>query len=167
VTTTDIQASNGIIHVIDAVLVPGEFPGSIADVVAASPRFSTLLAAVGAAAPAVGTTLSGAGPVTLFAPTNNAFAALPPGTVDSLLLPANQGELTNILLFHALSSEVLAGAITDGAVIESLLPDGDLTFALGAVGPSVNNVNITAVDITANNGVVHVIGSVLLPPAAP
>jgi uncharacterized surface protein with fasciclin (FAS1) repeats len=163
VTTTDIAASNGIIHVIDAVLVPGEFPGSIADAVAASPRFSTLLAAVGAADAAVGTALGGAGPLTLFAPTNAAFAALPAGALDGLLLPANQGQLTNTLLFHALGSTVLSTQVTDGAVLESLLSDNDLTFDVSAAGVTVNTVNISAFDITTDNGVIHVLDGVLLP----
>ena len=160
VTTTDIAASNGIIHVIDAVLVPGEFPGSIADAVAASPRFSTLLATVGAADAAVGTALGGTGPLTLFAPTNAAFEAFPVA-LDQLLLPENQGPLTNILLFHALGSEVLASQVTDGAVLESLLPDNDLTFDVSATGVTVNTVNISAFDITTNNGVIHVLDGVL------
>jgi uncharacterized surface protein with fasciclin (FAS1) repeats len=162
VTTTDIAASNGIIHIIDAVLVPGEFPGSIADAVAASPRFSTLLAAVGAADPAVFTALGGDGPLTLFAPPNTAFKELPAGTLDSLLLAENQDRLTKILLFHALGSEVPAAAVTDGAVLESLSGD-DLTFAIGP-GISVNDNNIQAFDITADNGVIHVVANVLFPP---
>jgi uncharacterized surface protein with fasciclin (FAS1) repeats len=78
------------------------------------------------------------------------------------LLAENQDRLTKILLFHALGSEVPAAAVTDGAVLESLSGD-DLTFAIGP-GISVNDNNIQAFDITADNGVIHVVANVLFPP---
>lgn len=163
VTATDIAADNGVIHIIDAVLVPGEFPGSIVDVVAASPRFSTLVTAVLAADASVATTLSGAGAFTLFAPTNAAFAALPAGALNTLLLPENQQELTNVLLFHALDSEVPSSAVTDGLEATPLLAGQPLRFATGAT-VTVNGVTISAFDIEANNGTIHVLAGVLLPP---
>jgi uncharacterized surface protein with fasciclin (FAS1) repeats len=166
VIETDIQADNGVIHVIDAVLVPGAFPGTIADVVAASPRFSTLLTAVGAAAPAVGERLGGEDDTTLFAPTNAAFAALPAGTVEGLLEPESQGDLTNILLMHALDGAVASSAVTDGLSVAPLLEGQTLLFDTDD-GVTVNGVDITSFDITANNGVIHVLGGVLLPAPAP
>jgi uncharacterized surface protein with fasciclin (FAS1) repeats len=162
VTATDIEADNGIIHIIDAVLVPGAFPGSIADVVAASPRFSTLFAAVGAADTAVASRLGGDVDTTLFAPTNAAFAALPAGTVERLLEPANQGELTDLLLMHALDGAVASSGVVDGLTVIPLLAGQTLLFDTDA-GVTVNEVAVTSFDITADNGVVHVLGGVLLP----
>jgi len=163
VTQTVILAGNGVVHVIDAVLVPGEFPGSIADVVAASPRFSTLLTAVASANPAVLARLGGEADTTLFAPTNAAFAALPAGDLTGLL--ADEAELTRTLRFHALEGEVLSSAVTDGLVVTSLAGSSqNLTFTINN-GVFVNTIPVTSFDITASNGVMHVISGVLLPPA--
>jgi uncharacterized surface protein with fasciclin (FAS1) repeats len=165
VVTTDIQASNGIIHVIDAVLLPADFtfPGSIADVVAASPRFSTLLTAVGAAAPAIASTLSGDGTFTLFAPTNNAFDTVPPAALADLL--ADQAGLTNVLLNHVLGMTVLSPAVMDGLEAQTLLAGSSLAFDVSPEGVFIGDVEVTAFDIKAENGVIHVIDGVLLPAA--
>jgi transforming growth factor-beta-induced protein len=163
VIITDIAASNGVIHVIDAVLVPGEFPGSIADVVIASPRFSTLLTAASAAAPAIVEKLAGAGPITLFAPTNAAFAAVPEAQLAGLLLPENQSLLTDVLLYHVLDSKVLAADVMNGLNAETLLNGNTLLFNVNAAGVFIYEVEVTAFDIEANNGVMHVISSVLIP----
>ncbi len=114
VIITDIETSNGVIHVIDAVLLPPSDDAmmeknTIVDVAVADGRFTTLVAAVTAAE--LVETLSGEGPFTVFAPTDDAFAALPAGTLDSLLLPENKQQLTDILLYHVVSGKVMAADV--------------------------------------------------------
>ena len=140
---------------------------TIADVVADNPDFSTLLAAVQAAD--LGSALAGEGPLTVFAPTDDAFAALPEGTLDTLLEPANQEMLAGILTYHVVPAEVMAADVETGDV-ETL--NGE-TFAVEVTDDGVtitdgegNVANVVETDITASNGVIHVIDAVLLPPAA-
>ena len=114
VIITDIETSNGVIHVIDAVLLPpteeaAEEKQTIVEIAVADERFTTLVAALTAAE--LVDTLNGEGPFTVFAPTNDAFAALPAGTVESLLLPENKQALTDILLYHVVSGKVLAADV--------------------------------------------------------
>jgi len=141
----------------------------------ASADHTTLVAAVAAAG--LVETLQGEGPFTVFAPTNDAFAALPEGTVDTLLLPENKELLTQILTCHVVGAEVFSTAvvqmITDGggsAVIDTLggckltaAMDGDtltLTDENGAVA------NVTIADVDQSNGVIHVIDAVITPAAS-
>ena len=162
ITTTDIEASNGTIHVIDAVLLPPEpQPGTIAEIASGSADFETLTAALGAAD--LVTTLDGPGPFTVFAPTDAAFEALPAGTVDDLLLPENQDQLIDILTYHVvgenLSAEdvVAAGSLTMLNGVEAdITVDGEMVMIENAV--------ITMTDIEASNGTIHVIDAVILPP---
>jgi uncharacterized surface protein with fasciclin (FAS1) repeats len=140
---------------------------TIPEIAASNPDFSTLAAAVQAAG--LTETLSGDGPYTVFAPTNDAFDALPEGTVETLLKPKNQDQLAAILTYHVVPGDVMAadvqpGEVTtvNGATFEvSTGMDGGVEITDGQG----NTATVTATDIAASNGVIHVIDAVLLPPA--
>ncbi|MBK9254697.1 MAG: fasciclin domain-containing protein [Saprospiraceae bacterium] len=161
VTIADIEADNGVVHVIDAVLLPPAASNTVVDIIVNSPDHNTLEAAVIAAD--LAGVLSGDGPFTVFAPTDAAFAALPEGTIDSLLndIPA----LTAILTYHVVGTTALSGDLIDGQIITTL-NGKDITVTINANGVFINNAQVTVADIIADNGVVHVIDAVLLPPAA-
>ncbi len=160
VTTTDIVASNGVIHVIDAVLIP---PGSITEIVVANENFSTLEAAVVAAG--LAETLDGAGEFTVFAPTNAAFEALPEGTLDALLADP-EGQLRDILLYHAAGNEAYAMDIVEQATLETLL-GSRVTVEVNDSGRRLERLRESDDDdIVASNGVIHVIDAVLIPPGS-
>jgi len=166
VRITDIQASNGVIHVIDRVLLPGEETaeeesmGTIVDIAVADGRFTTLVAALQAAE--LVETLSGEGPFTVFAPTDDAFGKLPEGTVEGLLndIPA----LTDILLYHVVSGEVLAADVVELESAETVLGE-PVSIRVEDGNVYINDSMVIITDIMADNGVIHVIDSVLLPPA--
>lgn len=141
----------------DVMVTEGE---TIVDVAAANGSFNTLVAAVEAAG--LVETLSGEGPYTVFAPTDEAFAALPEGTLDKLLLPENQEALTQILTYHVVPAEVTSSDIEPGMVTTVEGDDLDITVDAGAV--MVNGASVVQPDVVASNGVIHVIDSVLLPP---
>lgn len=132
----------------------------IVDIAASNGNFNTLVAAVTAAG--LVDTLKSEGPFTVFAPTDEAFAALPAGTVDNLLLPENKDQLTAILTYHvvpgAVTSDQLAGQRLSVATV-----NGADVHIDGRNGVKVENANVTTADIIASNGVIHVIDSVLLP----
>jgi uncharacterized surface protein with fasciclin (FAS1) repeats len=132
--------------------------GTIVDVAAANPDFSTLVAAVKAAG--LAETLSGTGPFTVFAPTNEAFAKLPAGLVDKLLLPANKDVLAKILTYHVVASKVMAADVKDGKV--ATVEGSEITLNT-MNGVTVNDAKVTAADVAASNGVIHVIDTVLVP----
>ena len=139
---------------------------TITDIVAGNPEFSTLLAAVEAAG--LAETLSGDGPFTVFAPTDAAFAELPAETLEALLQPANQDQLTAILTYHVVPAEVMAADVEAGEV--PTVNSAPFTVALDGQAVEItdgqgNQANVTETDIDASNGVVHVIDSVLLPAA--
>jgi len=171
VSTADIAASNGVIHVIDAVLLP---KGTVADIVvaragAAEPQFVTLLAAVQAADAAVLTTLSDvtAGPLTVFAPTDAAFGNLPDGALDDLL--ADQAALTDVLLYHVTDAGALLAAqvvalVGGGPADVDMLNGDSVNVALSGGDVTVNDATVVVTDVLAANGVIHVIDAVLLPP---
>jgi len=159
VTATDIPASNGIIHVIDRVILPSM--NSIVDVASSAGTFSTLLAAATHAG--LADTLAERGPFTLFAPNDEAFAKLPSGTVDSLLRPENRQALIDILQAHIVSGRVYADQAVAAGRSHSLLRNQPLRFSLRNGRMSVNGVNVLANDIDASNGVIHVIDRVILP----
>ncbi|MBE0684195.1 MAG: fasciclin domain-containing protein [Anaerolineales bacterium] len=165
VIITDIETSNGVIHVIDAVLLPAAeeaASNTIVDVAVADGRFNTLVAAVTAAD--LAGTLSGEGPFTVFAPTDDAFAALPEGTLDSLLLPENKQQLTDILLYHVVSGKVMAADVVTLTSANTVLgKDVTITVKDGKVYLN-DNVEVIITDVEASNGVIHVIDAVLLPP---
>ncbi len=134
---------------------------TIVDIAAASEQFSTLVAAVKAAG--LVETLSGPGPFTVFAPTNEAFAALPAGTLDALL--KDKEKLTAILTYHVVAGKVMAADVVklsaaktvNGASAKVTVKDGTVM---------VDGATVTKTDISASNGVIHVINKVILPPGA-
>ncbi len=135
---------------------------SAADVVdtAVAGRFNTLVAAVKAAG--LVDVLKKPGPFTIFAPTDEAFAKLPPGTLESLLKPENKEQLQKILTYHVLAGQVMAKDVVklDSA---KTVEGGSLTIHATSGGVMVNNAHVTKTDIAASNGVIHVIDTVLLP----
>jgi uncharacterized surface protein with fasciclin (FAS1) repeats len=157
IVATDIEASNGVIHVIDSVILP---PADIVDVAATAGSFNTLIAAVQAAG--LEETLRSKGPFTVFAPTDEAFAKLPEGTVEALV--ADPEALANILLYHVVPGKVMAADVSDGLEAETV-QGSSVRFAIHSDGaPAIEGALITATDIEAFNGVIHVIDSVILPP---
>lgn len=160
VVATDIECSNGLIHVIDAVILPSS--KTIPETAVAAGNFETLVAAVKAAG--LADVLSGEGPFTVFAPTDAAFAKLPEGTVESLLKPENRQQLIDILKYHVVSGRVYSDQALSAGEAETLL-GREIHIATGEDGAKVNDARLTATDIDAANGVIHVIDTVLLPPA--
>lgn len=133
----------------------------IVDIAIGNPDFSTLVAAVSAAG--LVDTLKGPGPFTLFAPTNDAFAHLPHGTVENLLRPENRDQLVNILTYHVVPGIIRAERIT-GIRGRILMVNGGYVRVNGTHGVRINNsATVTAADIQASNGLIHVIDRVLLP----
>jgi uncharacterized surface protein with fasciclin (FAS1) repeats len=133
--------------------------GTIVDVAAAAGNFSTLVAAVTAAD--LVETLSGPGPFTVFAPTDEAFAALPAGVLDALLLPENKSVLAKILTYHVVSGQVMAADVTDSDVATV---EGQTIKLSTAMGVTVNGATVVTADVPASNGVIHAIDAVILPP---
>lgn len=159
VVKTDIKCSNGIIHVIDSVILPEA--GTIPAVATKAGTFNTLLAAAKAAG--LVEALSGKGPLTVFAPTDDAFAKLPKGTVESLLEPGNKGKLAAILKYHVVSGRVYSPEAVEAGAAKTL-QGAALTIKVADGVAKVNDAKLLATDIDAANGVIHVIDSVLLPP---
>ena len=166
VIITDIETSNGVIHVIDAVLIPPSMAApemaDIVDTAVADGRFTTLVTAVTAAG--LVDTLKGEGPFTVFAPTDDAFAALPDGTIDALLADP-EGALTDVLLYHVVAGEVMAA---DVVTLESATTVGgeDITITVRDGSVFLNDtVQVIITDIMTSNGVIHVIDAVLIPPS--
>jgi uncharacterized surface protein with fasciclin (FAS1) repeats len=138
---------------------PEEAPGNIVEVAVGAGTFTTLAAALGAAD--LVTTLEGEGPFTVFAPTDDAFAALPEGLLDALLLPENVGALQSILTYHVVSGEVCAADVATGDVPTV---EGSTFMVDTSEGVVINGTaNVTATDIVASNGVIHVIDAVIVP----
>jgi uncharacterized surface protein with fasciclin (FAS1) repeats len=136
-----------------------EGPGTIVDVAVGAGTFTTLVAAVQAAG--LVETLSGEGPFTVFAPTDEAFAALPEGVLDALLLEENKELLARILTYHVVSGAVFSADVTTGDVAS--VEGSTIAVEATDAGVTVNGANVTAVDIEASNGVIHVIDQVILP----
>jgi uncharacterized surface protein with fasciclin (FAS1) repeats len=160
VIQADILTLNGVIHAIDTVLLPPD----IVDIAVNDGRFRTLITALTAAD--LVTTLKGDGPFTVFAPTDDAFAKLPPGTIDDLLKPENKPKLINILTYH-----VVGGRAITAADIFKKFPPFQLemlnglatTIRLEGITVKINDADIVKFDIMALNGIIHVIDTVLLP----
>jgi len=133
----------------------------IVDTAVAAGTFTTLAAALEAAG--LVETLKGEGPFTVFAPTDAAFAALPEGTVANLLLPENKDQLVAILTYHVVPGAVASSALTEG-MTAATVNGAEVTFTLEG-GAKINGAVISAADVAASNGVIHVIDSVILPPA--
>ena len=132
---------------------------TIVDAAKDAGNFETLLAAAEAAG--LAETLSGEGPFTVFAPTDEAFAALPEGTVDTLLLPENKDQLTAILTYHVIEGKVMSTDLTDD-MAATTVQGTDVMIDLDD-GVMVNDATVTTPDIEASNGVIHVIDTVLMP----
>ncbi|MEZ5912910.1 MAG: fasciclin domain-containing protein [Paracoccaceae bacterium] len=133
----------------------------IVDTAVAAGNFTTLAAALEAAG--LVETLKGDGPFTVFAPTDDAFAALPAGTVEELLKPENKDQLVGVLTYHVVPGAVMSGDLTNG-MTATTVNGADITIMTEG-GVSVNGATVTAADISASNGVIHVIDAVILPPS--
>lgn len=133
---------------------------TIVGVAAADGDFSTLVVALQAAG--LDGVLRGEGPFTVFAPTNEAFAALPPGTVESLLKPENKEQLVAILTYHVVPGSVYAADVVE-LETATTVNGGDLQIDAAMGGVKVDDANVIATDIEASNGVIHVIDAVMLP----
>ena len=169
VIITDIEASNGVIHVIDTVLLPPSdemvATKNIVEIAVEDGRFTTLVTALEAAD--LVETLQGEGPFTVFAPTDDAFAKLPEGTLEALL--ADIPQLTNILLYHVVDGKVMAADVValDGKMVDTLLQGKQIEIMIDGEMVKLNGeVMVIITDIEATNGVIHVIDAVLLPPDA-
>ena len=159
VTKADIPCTNGIIHQIDAVMLP--VGDTIVEVATKNGSFKTLVAAVGAAG--LAQTLSGEGPFTVLAPTDEAFAKLPKGTVEMLLLPENKDKLVAILSYHVVPG---VAAYSNAVVGMKQLPTVEgstIPVAVDGSNVTLGGAKLIAVDVEASNGVIHVIDTVLIP----
>jgi len=158
ISTTDIDCSNGIIHVIDSVMLPAE--KNIVATAAAAGQFKTLLTAATEAG--LAPVLSGKGPFTILAPTDAAFAKLPAGTVESLLKPENRAKLQTILKYHVFTGRAYSNAVVKADKLTPLA-GGDVRISVRDGKAYANDAQIVKTDIDGSNGVIHVIDSVLLP----
>jgi len=158
VVKADIMASNGVIHVIDTVLMPAT--SNIVETAKKAGSFNTLLAAAKAAG--LADLLGSEGPFTIFAPTDDAFAALPEGTVDSLLKPQNRGKLAAILKYHVVEGRVYADDAIEAGYAETA-QGGSVEIKKSWGKVKVNDAKVVNADIETSNGVIHVIDTVLLP----
>jgi len=158
VVATDVMASNGVIHVIDTVIMPET--KNIVEVAGENGSFGTLLAAAKAAG--LVETLTGEGPLTVFAPTDEAFAKLAPGTVDMLLKPENKEKLRQVLLYHVVPGRVYSDRaleLGEAATVQGQ----EVMIKSSREGVWINRSKVIAPDVEASNGVIHVIDTVLMP----
>merc|ERR1711998_570285 len=163
VVKPDVLASNGVVHVVDGVLLPpkdAEAEKNIVELPQSVDDLSTLVAAV--VAGDLVETLSSPGPFTVFAPLNSAFAALPEGTLDTLLKPENKDQLVDILTYHVVGAKALSTDLSDGQTITTV-EGKDVTVSIGK-SVKINDATVVKPDVLASNGVVHVVDGVLLPP---
>ncbi|NRB00114.1 MAG: fasciclin domain-containing protein [Rhodobacteraceae bacterium] len=137
----------------------GSMDKDIVDTAVGAGSFGTLVAAVQAAG--LVETLKGDGPFTVFAPTDEAFAALPEGTVESLLLPENKEQLTAILTYHVVPGKVMSGDLTNN-MMAATVEGSDVTIMTEG-GVMVQDANVVTADIETSNGVIHVIDKVIIP----
>jgi len=158
VVKTDIACSNGVIHVIDSVILPAD--KDIVDTAVAAGSFKTLAAALKAAD--LIDTLKGEGPFTVFAPTDEAFSKLPEGTVENLLKPENKEKLVGILTYHVVAGKVLASDVVKLKSAKTVNGKEAMIHA-GDKGVMVDKAKVVATDIETSNGVIHIIDSVILP----
>ncbi|MEY3393032.1 MAG: hypothetical protein RLZZ322_1881 [Verrucomicrobiota bacterium] len=133
---------------------------NIVETAVANGSFKTLVAAVTAAD--LVATLSGPGPFTVFAPVDAAFAALPAGTVESLVSPENKGKLTGILTYHVVAGKVLSSDLSDGMKAKTV-NGAEITITIADGKVKVNGAQVVLADVATSNGVIHVIDGVLLP----
>jgi len=157
VIKTDILCSNGIIHVVDAVMMPST--KNVVQTAVEAGSFKTLAAALKAAG--LVDVLQGDGPFTVLAPTDEAFAALPEGTLESLLQPENKDQLIGILKYHVLSGRTYADQLDNGSA--KTLQGSSIAIRLKDGKVSLNDAHVVQADLETTNGVIHVIDRVLLP----
>jgi uncharacterized surface protein with fasciclin (FAS1) repeats len=154
----DLKAGNGVVHVIDVVLIPAETPATVFDIIEGSEVHTTLAAAIEAAG--LEDALRGEGPFTVFAPTDAAFDALPAGLVDALLADPS-GDLTSILLYHVVADNIPAANLQNGQTLATLFGEA-LSVSIDQQ-VLINNAHVVITDLVAGNGIVHVIDAVLVP----
>ena len=167
VVTADVEASNGVIHIIDSVLLPpaeaeaGMMGKTIVDVAIEAGSFTTLVSALQTAG--LVDALKAEGPFTVFAPSDEAFAKLPAGTLEGLSVE----QLTSILLYHVVPAKVMAAdAIAlDGQSAGTLLEGQSIAISVKDGKVMINGATVVTADVAASNGVIHIIDTVLLPPA--
>ena len=165
------RASTLAATLVAATLGTSAMADSIVDIAVSDDRFSTLVAAVSAAG--LVETLQGPGPFTVYAPVNDAFAALPEGTVETLLQPENKGQLTNVLLYHVDDRHLTSSMIPHGSnYFKPILASERMCITRDANGVTIADgtgdvANVIIADIKADNGVIHVIDKVLLPGTRP
>jgi transforming growth factor-beta-induced protein len=169
VTGADNAASNGVAHIIDGVLIPPQstllsHKPNIVELAESVKDLSALVSAVVAAD--LVDTLSGKGPFTVFAPTNEAFAALPPGTLDDLMKPESKAKLTDLLTYHVLAEQILSSQLKASQTVTTLVNRRELTITKDRHGVIVGNQKVSSADNLASNGVVHIIDGVLSPPSS-
>jgi uncharacterized surface protein with fasciclin (FAS1) repeats len=158
VVKTDIETSNGVIHVIDTVLIPAY--KEIVDTAVGDGSLKTIVAAAQAAG--LVDTLKSDGPFTVFAPTDDAFAKLPEGTIANLLQPENKDQLAEILAYHVVPGKVLASDVVK--ITSAKTVNGkSVSVKVSGSGVMIDGANVIATDIETSNGVIHVIDSVILP----
>ena len=152
-------AAAAIMAVASTPALAGGMNKDIVDIAAGNDQFETLVAAVQAAD--LVDTLKGDGPFTVFAPTDDAFAALPDGTLDVLLKPENKATLTAILTYHVVAGKVMSTDLQDDTTTPTV--QGDTVAIDLDNGPMIDNANVVTADIEAANGVIHAIDAVILP----
>jgi uncharacterized surface protein with fasciclin (FAS1) repeats len=167
VVAADIKCSNGVIHIIDSVIMPKPKADSatqaskdVVDTAVSAGSFNTLVAAVKAAG--LVETLKGKGPFTVLAPTDDAFKKLPEGTVETLLKPENKDQLVKILTYHVIPASAKAADVSKMTSAPTV-QGGMLTIKATDDGVMVNKAKVVKTDIECTNGIIHVIDSVILP----
>jgi uncharacterized surface protein with fasciclin (FAS1) repeats len=167
VTAANVLASNGVVHIIDEVLIPPSLiphphpTKNIVELAAGTPDLSTLVTALKAAK--LTTALSGKGPFTVFAPTNEAFAKVDKNLLAALLKPENVKKLTEVLTYHVVAAEAKSTDLKNGESIKTLEGES-VKVAIEGSNVKINNADVTTANVLASNGVVHVIDNVLIPP---
>lgn len=158
--TLKITVAAGLMALVSGCATGNMGGGDIVSVASGNDNFSTLVAAVSAAG--LVETLQGDGPFTVFAPTNEAFAALPAGTVESLLLPENKDKLVSILTYHVVAGSYPASSLAGKRGTLTSVQGGGL-HVNGTDGVKVENATVIIADVAASNGVIHAIDTVMLP----
>ena len=159
VTMADLEADNGVVHVIDAILMPAEETTSVFDIIEGSDSHNTLEVAIVAAG--LEETLSSEGTFTVFAPTDDAFSLVPTNVLDQLLADPT-GQLTQILLNHVIGSVAMSSDLSDGMMITTL-QGSEVEVGINNGVVTIGNAMVTMADLEADNGVVHVIDAILMP----
>jgi len=169
VTTPDVMAGNGVIHVIDTVILPPSMKEALAapakdivDTAVAAGSFNTLASALTAAG--LVDTLKGEGPFTVFAPTDEAFAKLDKALLEDLLKPENKDKLVAILTYHVVPGKVTAADVVKLTSAKTVQGE-EITIKADAGGVMIDDAKVTTPDVMAGNGVIHVIDTVILPPS--